>query len=186
MPLGAARFGLASGELGSLEHIITTTASSSTIDFVDKFTDYDVYLITLTNLVPTSQTEFGIKLSNDSGTSYETSNYQFANKRGFVNNVFEERKSLSQTSIRLGGDVETSDCLNGYFYFYNANNSSKFTEITQHSVFTGTSGGGGAGEEFGGGVYVVAETINALRIGQATTASAFTSGSASLYGIKDS
>lgn len=187
MPLGAARFGLGGiTDLGSLEHIITSTASSSTIDFVNKFSDHNVHLIVLSTLVPTTQTEFGIKVSNDSGTSYETTNYQFANQRGFVNGTFEERKSLSQSSIRLGGDVETSDNLCGYFYIYNANDSNKFTFITQHSVFTGTSGGGGFGFEFGGGVYVVAETVNGIRIGQQTTASAFTSGTASLYGIKES
>ena len=169
---------------GSLEHIITSTASSSTIDFVDKFSNYDVHLIQLINCVPSVQTEFGIKFSNDSGSSYETTNYQFANQRCFVNGTFEERKSTSQTSIRLGGDVETSDNLCSYIYIYNANDSSKYTFITQHSVFTGTSGGGGFGAEFGGGVYAQAETVNGIRIGQATTASAFTSGTAKLYGVK--
>jgi len=170
---------------GQLEHIITSTASSSTIDFVDKFVGYNVHLVVLSTLIPTTQTEFGLKLSNDSGTSYETTNYQFANQRGFANGTFEERKSTGQTSIRLGGDVETSDNLNGYFYIYNANDSTKYTFISQHSVFTGTSGGGGFGFEFGSGVYTQSETINGLRIGQSTTATSFTSGSASLYGIKE-
>ena len=186
MPLGAARFGLGGVDLGQLEHIITSTASSSTIDFIDKFSDHNVHLVLLTTLVPTTQTEFGIKFSNDSGSSYETTNYKFANQRGFVNGTFEERKSTSQTSIRLGGDVETSDNLCGYFYIYNANDSNKYTFITQHSAFTGTSGAGGFGFEFGSGVYTQAETVNGLRIGQQTTASAFTSGTASLYGIKES
>jgi len=125
MPLGAARFGLSGADLGKLEHIITSTASSSTIDFVDKFS-------------------------------------------------------------RLGGDVETSDNLCGYFYIYNANDTNKYTFISQHSVFTGTSGGGDFGFEFGSGVYAQAETVNGIRIGQQTTASAFTSGTASLYGIGNS
>ena len=169
---------------GSLEHIITSTASSSTIDFVDKFGNYDVHLIQLINCVPNTQTEFGIKFSNDSGSSYETTNYKFANQRMFVNGTFEERKSTSQTSIRLGGDVETSDNLNSYLYIYNANNSSKFTFISHHTTFTATSGGGNFGTSFGGGVYAQAETVNGIRIGQQTTVSAFTSGTAKLYGVK--
>jgi len=185
MPLGAARFGLGGVDLSKLEHIITSTASSSTIDFVDKFSNHNVHLVVLSTLVPTTQEQFGIKVSNDSGSSYETSNYNYANQRGFVNGTFEERRSTSEASIRLGGNVETSDNLCGYFYIYNANETNKYTFITQHSVFTGTSGAGGFGFEFGSGVYAQAETINGIRIGQTSSASAFTSGTASLYGIKE-
>lgn len=173
------------GQLGgSLELIITSTASSSTIDFVDKFLGYDVHLIELINCTPSTEATFGIKFSNDSGSSYETTNYEYGNQRGFVNGTFEERKSTSEASIRLGGNVETSDNFNGYFYIYNANDSSKYTFITQHSSFTAPSGGGGFGFEFGGGVYAQAETINGIRIGQTSSASAFTSGTAKLYGVK--
>ena len=38
--------------------------------------------------------------------------------------------------------------------------------------------------EFGGGVYAQAETVNGIRIAQQTSATAFTSGSAKLYGVK--
>ena len=187
MTLSLARLGLMGGSVGgSVELISTSTASSSTIDFVDKFSSHNVHLVVLSDLVPSTQTEFGIKFSNDSGTSYETSNYNFANQRGFANGTFEERKSTSQTSIRLGGDVETSDNFNGYFYIYNANDSSKYTFITSHSIYRGTSGAGGFGISYGSGVYKQAETVDGIRIGQATTASAFTSGTASLYGIKES
>lgn len=186
MPLGAARFVFSGlGDLGKLELLATGTASSSTIDFVNKFASHKVHLVVMSTLVPSTQTEFGIKLSNDGGSSYETTNYQFANQRGFVNGTFEERKSLSQSSIRLGGDVETSDNFCGYFYLYNANDSNKQTFITQHSVFTGTSGGGDFGFEYGGGVYTPLETINGLRIGEQTTATSFTSGTASLYGLAE-
>ena len=172
-------------QYGQLELILTSTASTSTIDFVDKFSSHDVHLVVLSTLIPTTQTEFGLKLSNDSGSSYETTNYEFANQRCFANGTFEERKSTSQSSIRLGGDVETSDNFNGYFYIYNANDSSKYTFITSHSTYTGTSGAGGFGSSFGSGVYKQAETVNGIRIGQATNATSFTSGTASLYGIKE-
>ena len=169
---------------GSLELIITSTASSSTIDFVDKFLGYDVHLIELINCTPSTEATFSIKFSNDSGSSYETTNYNYANQRCFANGTFEERKSTSEASIRLGGNVPTSDSFNSYFYIYNANDSSKYTFITSHSTYTGTSGAGGFGSSFGGGVYAQAETINGIRIGQTSSASAFTSGTAKLYGVK--
>ena len=165
---------------GSLELIAEATASSSTIDFVDKFTDYDVHKIELINCVPTTQTEFGIRFSNDSGSSYETTNYKFANQRqGSVS----ERKSTSQATIRLGGDVTTgsTEGFNGYFYIYNANNSAKYTFITGQFTFLQSTT---YLAEFGGGVYAQAETVNGIRIGQQTSATAFTSGTAKLYGVK--
>ena len=165
---------------GSLQLIAETTASSSTIDFVDKFTGCDVHKIELINCVPTTQTEFGIRFSNDSGSSYETTNYQFANQRlGSVS----ERRSTSQATIRLGGDVTTgsTEGFNGYFYIYNANNSAKYTFITGQFTFLQSTT---YLAEFGGGVYAQAETVNGIRIAQQTSATAFTSGSAKLYGVK--
>lgn len=165
---------------GSLELIAETTASSSTIDFVDKFTGFDVHKIELINCVPTTQTEFGIRFSNDSGSSYETTNYQFANQRlGSAS----ERRSTSQATIRLGGDVTTgsTEGFNGYFYIYNANNSAKYTFITGQFTFLQSTT---YLAEFGGGVYAQAETVNGIRIAQQTSATAFTSGSAKLYGVK--
>lgn len=169
---------------GSLEHIITSTASSSTVDFVDKFNEFSVYFIQMINCVPTTQTEFGLKFSNDSGSSYETGTYHFANQRCFANGTFEDRRSQSQTSIRLGGDVETSDSFNSYIYIYNANSSTQYTFVTHQSVFTATSGGGDFGNEYGSAVYRQEEVVNGIRLGQATTTSAFTSGTVKLFGIK--
>ena len=172
-------------QYGQLEHIITSTASSSTIDFVDLFNNHDTHLMVFTRLVPTTQTEFGLRVSKDSGSSYETSAYTFANQRMFANGTYEERKSTSQGTLRLGGDVETSDCFNGYLYIYDAKNSLKMTMFTGISTYTGTSGGGGYGSSITTGVFTAQETVNAIRIGEQTTASAFTSGTVSLYGIKE-
>jgi len=165
---------------GSLQLIAETTASSSTIDFVDKFTGFDIHKIELINCVPTTQTEFGIRFSNDSGSSYETTNYQFANQRqGSVS----ERRSTSQATIRLGGDVTTgsTEGFNGYFYIYNANNSAKYTFITGQFTFLQSTT---YLAEFGGGVYAQAETVNGIRIAQQTSATVFTSGTAKLFGVK--
>jgi hypothetical protein len=165
---------------GSLELIASATASSSTISFTNKFAGYDVHKVVLTNCVPTGQTEFGIRFSNDGGSSYESSNYHFANHRL---GSFGERKSTSQATIRLGGDVTTDSevGLNGYFYIYNANNSAKYTHVV--SQFTFMQSGTALGE-YGGGTYVVAETVNGVRIGEGTGNGVFTSGTAKLFGVK--
>jgi hypothetical protein len=167
---------------GSLEFITEVSASSSTIDIVDKFSDYKTHFIQLIDLVPTTQTEFGIKFSNDSGSSYETSNYAFTNFRVYANNSSGERKSNSQSSIRLGGDVLSNSEFNCNFYVYNANVSSMYTLISTQCTFNqGTI----YAQEFGGGSYAVTEVINGIRIGEGTGTTAFTSGTARLFGVKE-
>jgi len=167
---------------GSLEFIAESSASSSTINFVDKFSNHKTHFIQLINCVPTTQTEFGIKFSNDSGNDYETSNYAFTNYRVYSNNSSGERKSNSQSSIRLGGDVLTNSEFNCNIYIYNANISSQYTHVTTECTFNqGTI----YAQEFGGGSYRVTEEINGIRIGQETSINAFTSGTARLFGIKE-
>jgi hypothetical protein len=187
MPLGAARFGLLGGvaDLGKLELLQTQTISSALANFTTLYeSTYNVHLFTMSDLVVTTQTEFGLRVSDDGGTSYEIANYQFANQRGFASASFSERKSTGQASIRLGGDVTTAtnSVFNGYFYMYNAGDSSKYTFFTSHNTFTfGTT----YGFEFGSGVYTVASTINAIQIGEGILG-AFSSGTISLYGIAES
>jgi len=170
---------------GQLELIETQTISSATADFTAlQETTYNVHLFTLTDCNTSGQTELGIRVSNDNGSSFETASYQFANQRGYSNGSFAERKSTSQGSIRLGGDVTTysNSVFNGYFYMYNAGDSAKFTYFTSHNTFTqGTI----ATMEFGSGVYNNAESINAIRIGEGASTTAFTSGIISAYGIKE-
>ena len=187
MPLGASRFGLLGGvaDLGKLELIETQTISSATANFTSlDVSTYNVHFFTLSDLVVTTQTEFGLRVSDDGGSSYETSNYQFANQRGYASGTFAERKSTSQGSIRLGGDVttDTNSVFNGYVYMYNAGDSSKYTFFTSHNTFTQ---GSTYTMEFGSGVYAVASTINAIQFGQSIL-SAFSSGTISAYGIAES
>lgn len=187
MPLGASRFGLLGGvaDLGKLELLQTQTISSATANFTSlDVSTYNVHLFTLSDLVVTTQTEFGLRVSDDGGSSYETTNYEFANQRGYSSGTFAERKSQSQGSIRLGGDVTTgtNSVFNGYIYMYNAGDNGKFTFFTSHNTFTQ---GSTYTMEYGSGVYKVASTINAIQIGEGILG-AFSSGKISAYGIADS
>ena len=75
-PLGAARAVITSGVAdvkGSLILLQTQTASSSLLDFeaLEQST-YNVHFFTFTDINVTTQTEFGYRLSDDGGTTYET------------------------------------------------------------------------------------------------------------------
>ena len=68
-------------QYGQLELIQTQSVSSAVCDFTS-LGDYDIHFFTFQDVEVTTQTEFGYRLSDDGGTSFETG-YQFANQRGF-------------------------------------------------------------------------------------------------------
>ena len=171
-------------QYGQLEHLQTQTVSSATADFTAlQETTYNVRLFTFTDIHFGSQSEFGYKLSNDNGSTFENG-YQFANQRGIASGSFSERRSTSQNSARLFGDIDsaTNSLGNGYMYLYNAGDSAKYTHSTSHCVFVDASDT--PAMEFGAQVYDHAETIHAIRFGLGTGTIAMTSATISLYGIR--
>ena len=122
-------------QLGQLELLQTQTVSSAVVDFTSLQENiYAVHFFTFLDINVTTQTEFGYRLSDDGGSTFETG-YEFANQRGNGSNSFDERKSLSQNSGRLGGDITTDahSVFNGYMYLYNAGNSARWTYSTSLS-----------------------------------------------------
>ena len=164
---------------GSLELIEEQTVSSvSTVDFTSiQESKFDVHLLQffLTELTGALR----IQISNNGGSSFITSGYQFGNQYGTVTGTFGEDRSTSTTSIGPFGSGGTNLQKNGYVYFYNLDNSSKYSFTT----FQGFNNHPSLGfyTNFGGGVYPTAETHNAIRI-DAFTGTA--TGNAKLYGVK--
>jgi hypothetical protein len=187
MPLGAARFGLSGADLGKLELIETQTITTSTagIDFTNlEGSTYNVHFLTYNDLqVVTDGNTLNIRFSNDGGSSFESSNYDYANVLGRASGSFFEIRSTSATEIRLNGNAGTgtNEKENGYIYFYNLNDSSKYSFLTyQNSNFNRDATGA---MNFGSGVYHTAETINAIRI-KGNTGN-IDNAVVSLYGIKE-
>ena len=170
---------------GSLELIEEQTISSSTatMDFTSiQESRYDVHCLQISNFSATSGDQYlEIRLSNDGGSSYETSNYQYAFQYGGTGDAFGELKSTSASEFEMVvGNASSTGSGNGYVYFYNLGNSAKYSFATEHTFAINNSGLGYF--HFGGNVYTVAETINAIRL--------FPSGdniltlNAKLYGVK--
>ena len=192
-PLGAARALITVGgdvDPGKLEHLQTLTLSTAAAEFTSlDVSSYNVHLFVYSDVITPSstQTEFTLRVSDDGGSSYETSNYEFANQRGYASGTFAERKSLSQASIRLFGDLTgaANGKGNGYCYMYNAGNSSKYTFFTNHSTALQTNSA--FLMEFGGGLYKATSTVNAVRFNfGADNATNIEGGKISAYGIEDS
>ena len=165
---------------GSLELIQTETISGATssINFTNiKGTNYDVHFLTILGY----ETNGGgselvsIRFSNDGGSTYESSNYQNAQQVCATGGTFSEIKGTSDSAIGLSYTNNTEQS-NNYVYLYNLNNSSSYSFAT----FQGMKEG--ADIAFGGGVYAVAETINALQV---LTGVACDKATIKLYGIKE-
>ena len=124
-----------------------------------------------------------LTLSNDGGSSYETSGYEYVIQRTQTNGSFAEEKSTSSSSIRLTNTVSTGTGETGnlYCYMYNLGDNTKYSFFTYQTGY-GISATFAFG--LGSAVRTTAETINALRI-QTTTADIITDCTVSLYGIKE-
>jgi len=168
---------------GSLELIAEQTVSSaSAVDFTSiKENVYDVHMLQINGLeTPSSNQRVEMQFSNDSGSSFETSNYQYAHVLGGANGGFSEQKSTSDSHIKLAYGGNSPFHL--YIYLYNLGNSSKYSFVTNHTANNTDSSS--SFFMFGGGVYRVAETINGIRI-RYNNGQTLSGGSLKLFGMKE-
>jgi len=173
---------------GSLELIEEQTVSGTptTINFTSiKENVYNVHFMTYSNIQGSSTTaqDLGARVSNDSGSSYESSNYQHGNQDGRTDGTFSEIRSTSADRFMLAPDLddETNASLNGYVYFYNLGDSSKYSFVTDMNFLFQSAVGGRF--RWGGSVYAVAESINAIQL-MAHSGGGFSAGNVKLFGVK--
>jgi hypothetical protein len=191
MPLGAARFGLLGGvaDLGKLELIETQTVSTTTANI--EFTDlgsYNVHLLVSSNFQPNVAGDGAsliTRISNDGGSSYISTGYQEALQRNLANGTNSEVRStntsrFSRSAASAGSSTNGNS--EGYTYFYNLLDSSKYSFSTTHII--GTDPSIIFNMYFGSSVLPTAETHNAIQVlasvGQIETLTI------SLYGIAES
>ena len=174
---------------GQLELIETQTVTSAVtyIDFTNLQENvYDVHFLTWNNVHPQSDSKvLTLRLSDDAGSSYETSNYDFSFNNLNANSGATSIASRStsgtfmycSTSVGTG----TGESANGYCYLYNLGDSTKYSFNTFHNsdlqaapVFQNF---------FGSQIYHETSTINAFRLGTSDGSSTYT-GDFSLYGVR--
>ena len=174
-------------QYGQLELIETQTITSSTsaIDFINLATNPDnVYFLTINGLTSTLDTRAVIvQLSNNNGSTFITSGYQYAHQVCKANGTFTEEKSTSAGHLVTFAGIgnATNEVSNGYCYLYNLLDSSKYSFATQHS--SGLESASVLEGRFGSGVLPTAETHNAIRIRE-NVSTDFDNAVVSLYGIR--
>ena len=173
---------------GSLELIESQTVTGSAgLEFTNIKEDvYDVHLIKFHSVHTTSNTsntDYRLRVSTNGGSSYISVGYDNASQSGTQAGSFSENRSTSATEFFLTftSDNATNNAnANGYSYLYNLGNSSKYSFQNYHTVTQINNST--FVMYYGGGVYTVADTVNALQI---TTSTGFNfDGTFELFGIK--
>jgi len=164
---------------GSLELIQSQTVSgSATCNFTNiKGSQYDVHFMQFIGIENGSDIYAELRLSNDGGSSFETSNYERAVQYNGVNGTNGASSSTSADRFTILAHAYAGSSISFYAYLYNLNNSSKYSFINHQSPPSNTW------SYFGGQIYTVAEKIDGIQLLNSAGTS-FTAGTAKLYGVK--
>ena len=168
------------GELGGSMDLIEEKdcSGNTTLTFDDiKGAKYDVHLMQFIGVESGSTMYTEIRVSNDGGSSWENSNYERSVQYGGTNGSFGINHSTSADRFSILGYTSEGSAISNYVYLYNLNNSSKYSFINHQAPPSNTY------MYFGGGVYKVAEKIDALQVLNSAGAS-MTKGKVQLYGVK--
>ena len=173
-------------QYGQLELIETQTFSGATanIDFtsIDEST-YNVHFMTFNNLQNSGGASADLSVRfYESGVLETASVYQVAFQYAGTDGAFGEyRTALASSIFSVAGNYQNAEA-NGYVYFYNLGDSSKYSFSTFH-----TSSGHPTVtmySKFGSGVMTQASTVDGIRLFN-DNADNFTAFEISLYGIKE-
>ena len=172
---------------GQLELIETQTVSSpvAQVDFTSiQESTYDVHLLTANDIEfsGTSIANLGIRFF-ENGVIESSAVYQFAYQRCGSNGTFSEPKSTAINHLRLTTSSGNGGASNGYNYFYNLGDSTKYSFQTMHSSVMITANTIGA-SQFGSGVLPQASTVNGIRFFDSSAGQNIANGTFSLYGIR--
>ena len=187
MPLGAARFGLLGGvaDLGKLEFIETknVSASSSTIFTSIQESTYNVHFMTVNNFAPSVDGTALTCRFFENGVEESAAVYQYAAQYGIATGLFGEEKStgIAQIPLTASAGNGTNEVGNGYSYFYNLGDSSKYSFHTYQSTVTRPA----AAYIFAFGSGVLPQTSTVDQIKCFVTSGTY-SADISLYGIAES
>ena len=171
-------------QYGQLELIETQTITSTTLVEFDLTGNYNVYFLTFNDVKLIDSKYLLLRFSDDSGASFEASSYEYASQRGDSAGNFSEVKSSNDSHILgiTGNGASTNETQNGYMYFYNMLDSSKYGFCTWHSK--GFDSSAQSEFHFGSGVRDVAVTYNAIQF-KDSGGTGVQQGVFSLYGIKE-
>jgi hypothetical protein len=163
------------------EEIVTSAVASVTLTGIDS--TYDVYMVRVSNVAPTTDNVYLKGRVTTSGTPDSDSEYDRATKNLRANTTFGNGAEQNATEWYIQENTNgtgTSEVCNGIMYLFNFNNSSEYSFMTveMSSVDASTNHNGSQG----GRVHTVAEANDGINFffssGNIDTGSSFV-----LYGL---
>ena len=162
---------------GSLEHISTTTFSStSAVNITEGFTGYDVFFAQVIGLTGSTNMNFGMQFY-ESGVLETASVYQYAQQFIQTDGGNGEEKSTTASRLFMNSFQSTDSC-GLYIYFYNFTDSSKYSFYTFQTTPSFVAD---FEVKFGGGVLPQASVVDGISF---TPNTGTMSGTIKLYGVK--
>ena len=173
---------------GQLELIETQTVSSAVaqVDFTSlQESKYNVHFITV-NDIQFSGTNIGNLAFRffESGVLESGNAYDIAYQRMSSAGTFTETKAISYNHLRITTASGNGGISNGYSYFYNLGDSTKYSFHTMHNTLTLNGGSTGA-SQFGSGVMKQASVVDGIRFFDSAASQNIANATFSLYGIKE-
>ena len=172
-------------QYGQLEFIESQTISGtpSTLSFDSiKESEYNVHFMTISDYAPQTDDRHLTVQFKVGGVTDTGNDYQYGMQRQTGPSPA-EKQNANDTRIYLAYNcsVASNETANGYFYIYNANDSTKFTHLTSH--FTLVNKDSNYTTMFGSGVYDQSAPVNGLQF--QTSGGNLEHGIFTLYGIKE-
>ena len=167
------------GELGgSLQHISTTTfSSSSAVNITEGFKGYDVFFAQVIELSGSGNMNFGMQFY-ESGVLETTGVYEYAQQyiQSDSGNGVEHSTSASRLVMN---SIQSTDSTGLYIYFYNFADSSKYSFYTFQTT---TSYVADFEMKFGGGILKQKSVVDGVSF---TPNTGTISGTIKLFGVKE-
>lgn len=165
---------------GQLELIetkeITSTVTTFSLDNLQE-NIYSVHFVTITNWLPQTDDRHLSLRFKTGGVTDTGFNYEYAMARN--NSGASDVRSANDSKIWLAYNVGLNrENLNGYFYIYNAGDSSKMTFVTSQNLHFGV----GIDSNFQSAIYEGINVVNGIEF--ATSGGDMTNGIFSIYGIR--
>ena len=145
------------------EEIVTSAVASVTLGGSDWDSSYDVYMVRLNNINPTTDGAVFYARVTESGTPNTTANYDNAFKRLRADASFGNGYNTNSTIWSEAQADSTTGTFNSIYYLYNFNNSSEYSFITRDSAWILQTTGYLFGYS-GGGVFKSASACDGIHI----------------------
>jgi len=158
---------------------VTSAVASVTLTGIDSD---DVYMVTVANVIPTTDDKNLQVRVTVSGTAQTTSNYDEASKNLRTDTTFSNSglTNLDRWQPQSASGSATGESGNLILYLFNFNNSSEYSFVTVESNYINASGNLFGHQ--GGGVYTVAEAHNGINF-SLESSDTFESGTFTLYKV---